>query len=134
MIEVEMWGAMEVLKGNTKVNNNIILNMRLLQRTVRVQRLAEGFRLINVPQTYLYNTPGRYHKDMIQENNLSFYNWGSVCVQRRVKTDKGDPQVLGAKTALWGDEGTARGITEADLNEALSACGSHGITENLGQQ
>ena len=26
-VEVEMWGAMEVLKGNTKVNNNIILNM-----------------------------------------------------------------------------------------------------------
>lgn len=69
-VEVEMWGAMEVLKGNTKVNNNIILNMWSATEDSPSARLAEGFRLINVPQTYLYNTPGRYHKDMIQENNL----------------------------------------------------------------
>ena len=110
-----MWGAMEVLKGNTKVNNNIILNMWSATEDSPSARLAEGFRLINVPQTYLYNTPGRYHKDMIQENNL-FYNWDPSVFSGGVKTDKGDPQVLGAKTALWGDE-NREGITEADLNE-----------------
>ena len=114
-VEVEMWGAMEVLKGNTKVNNNIILNMWSATEDSPSARLAEGFRLINVPQTYLYNTPGRYHKDMIQENNL-FYNWDPSVFSGGVKTDKGDPQVLGAKTALWGDE-NREGITEADLNE-----------------
>lgn len=47
-VEVEMWGAMEVLKGNTKVNNNIILNMWSATEDSPSARLAEGFRLINV--------------------------------------------------------------------------------------
>ena len=114
-VEVEMWGALEVLQGNTTVNNNIILNMWSATEDSPTARLEEGFRLVNVPQTYLYNTPGRYHKDMIQENNL-FYNWDPAIFSGGVKTDKGDPQVLGAKTALWGDE-NREGITEADLNE-----------------
>lgn len=114
-VEVEMWGALQVLQGSTTVNNNIILNMWSYSEDSPTARLAEGFRLVNVPQTYLYNTPGRYHKDMIQENNL-FYNWDPSIFSGGVKTEKGDPQVLGAKTALWGDE-NREGITEADLNE-----------------
>lgn len=114
-VEVEMWGALQIIQGSTPVNNNIILNMWSHSEDNPTARLAEGFRLINTPQTYLYNTPGRYHKDMIQENNL-FYNWDPSIFSGGVKTEKGDPQVLGAKTALWGDE-NREGITEADLNE-----------------
>ncbi len=114
-VEVEMWGALQIIQGSTPVNNNIILNMWSHLEDNPTARLAEGFRLVNVPQTYLYNTPGRYHKDMIQENNL-FYNWDPSIFSGGVKTEKGDPQVLGAKTALWGDE-NREGITEADLNE-----------------
>ncbi len=114
-VEVEMWGALQIIQGSTPVNNNIILNMWSDSEDNPTARLAEGFRLINTPQTFLYNTPGRYHKDMIQENNL-FYNWDPSIFSGGVKTEKGDPQVLGAKTALWGDE-NREGITEADLNE-----------------
>lgn len=114
-VEVEMWGALQIIQGSTPVNNNIILNMWSHSEDNPTARLAEGFRLINTPQTFLYNTPGRYHKDMIQENNL-FYNWDPSIFSGGVKTEKGDPQVLGAKTALWGDE-NREGITEADLNE-----------------
>lgn len=114
--EVRMWGGLKLMGGSADVNRDIVLeewNSRYDDDAMA--RLADGFSVINVPQTYLYTTPGRYHKDMPNENYL-FYNWDPTIFDGNNPTDKGNPQLLGAKAALWGDANRS-GTTEADLHE-----------------
>lgn len=117
--EVRMWGAMEALQGSTQVNNNIIIEIWNGRGEDNAQkRIDEGFRVVNIPQLFLYTTPGRYHKDMIREEFV-YYNWDPMLFDgpnggQRILA--GEPAVLGAKAAVWGDE-NREGITEADLNE-----------------
>lgn len=113
--EVRMWGAMTALQGSTQVNNNIVLDIWATYEDDPIARMQEGFRVINIPQPYLYTTPGRYHKDMVREQYI-YYNWDPVIFNGSIRAEKGEPQLLGAKAALWGDE-NREGITEADLNE-----------------
>lgn len=117
--EVRMWGAMEAISGSTEVNNNIIIEIWNGRGEDNAQnRINEGFRVVNIPQLFLYTTPGRYHKDMVREEYV-YYNWDPMLFDgnnggQRIMA--GEPAVLGAKAALWGDE-NREGITEADLNE-----------------
>ena len=114
--EVRMWGGLKLMGGSEGVNRDIVLSMWNCREEEDLNaRLNDGFSLINVPQQYFYTTPGRYHKDMIREDDL-YYNWtpekfdGGGCV------DKGEPLLKGASGALWGDANRS-GTTEADLNE-----------------
>ena len=121
--EVYMWGSLEQLPGSTKVNNDITLfiwNSRGEDNPVN--RMNEGFSVINIPQLYLYTTPGRFHKDMIREDYV-YYNWEPELFDGGQRGEKGEPLLLGAMGALWGDE-NREGITEADLNERYLRLGA----------
>lgn len=117
--EVRMWGAMKAIPGDTikDVNRNIVLDIWATYEDDPMARLADGFSIINIPQPYLYTTPGRYHKDMVNEEHI-YYNWDPVIfnMEDGTKAEKGEPLLKGAMAALWGDE-NREGITEADLNE-----------------
>ncbi|MGN0359942.1 MAG: family 20 glycosylhydrolase [Hominisplanchenecus sp.] len=113
--QVRMWGAVMLMPGSTVINKDIVLDIWATYEDDPIARMNEGFRVINVPQPYLYTTPGRYHKDMIREEYI-YYNWDPVIFNGNVRAEKGEPLLLGAKAALWGDE-NREGITEADLNE-----------------
>lgn len=114
--EVRMWGGLKLMGGSEGVNRNIVLDeWNVSTEDDPMARMQEGFSLINVPQPYLYTTPGRYHKDMPNETYL-FYNWDPTVFNANTRADKGEPHLLGAKAALWGDSNRS-GTTEADLNE-----------------
>ncbi|MDE6908351.1 MAG: discoidin domain-containing protein [Lachnospiraceae bacterium] len=123
--EVRMWGALEAIPGTTEPNKNIILEIWNGRGEDNVHnRIREGYRVINVPQMFLYVTPGRYHKDIIREEYI-YNNWDPTLFDGGnggARVDKGEPSVLGAKAALWGDANRS-GTTEADLNERyLRSC------------
>ncbi len=113
--EVRMWGSLNNFPGTTPVNKDIIIEVWNTGEESPLARIAEGFRVINIPQPYMYTTPGRYHKDMVNEAYV-YYNWDPVIFNGNIRTEKGEPLLLGAKAVLWGDE-NREGITEADLNE-----------------
>lgn len=114
--EVRMWGGLKLMGGSSGVNRDIILDeWNVGTEDDPKARMNEGFRVINVPQPYLYTTPGRYHKDMPNEEYL-FYNWDPTVFSNSIRADKGEPLLLGAKAALWGDSNRS-GTTEADLHE-----------------
>lgn len=112
---VRMWGSLSQFPGSTEVSKDIILEIWNCSEDDPIARIAEGYQVINIPQPYLYTTPGRYHKDMIREQYV-YDNWDPLMFNESKRAEKGEPLVLGAKAALWGDE-NREGITEADLNE-----------------
>ena len=115
-----MWGAQKKFAGNTPINpENIVLDIWATYEDDPIARLAEGYRVVNVPQPYLYTTPGRDHKDMIGEEYL-YKNWNPLIFNgdEGVIAEAGEPLLLGAKAALWGDE-FREGMTEADYHERM---------------
>ena len=113
-----MWGAQLLFPGNTPISpDNIVLDIWATYEDDPIARMEEGFRVVNVPQPYLYVTPGRDHKDMIGEEYL-YKNWDPVIFNGNIRAEEGEPLLLGAKTALWGDE-FREGITEADTHERM---------------
>lgn len=114
--DVIMWGALGVFPVSSDVNKNIILEIwNGRGEDVPLERIADGFQVINLPQMYLYTTPGRYHKDMVREEYI-YYNWEPELFDGNQRADKGEPLLKGAMAALWGDE-NREGITEADIHE-----------------
>ena len=113
-----MWGAQKMFPGNTPISpENIVIDVWATYEEDPNARLQEGYRVVNVPQPYLYTTPGRDHKEMIGEEYL-FEQWDVNIFNGDVKAEPGEPLLLGAKAALWGDE-FREGIVEADLHERM---------------
>lgn len=113
-----MWGAQLLFPGNTPISpENIVLDIWATYEDDPIARMEEGYRVVNVPQPYLYTTPGRDHKDMIGEEYL-YKNWDPVIFNGNIRAEEGEPLLLGIKTALWGDE-FREGITEADTHERM---------------
>ena len=113
-----MWGAQLLFPGNTKISpENIVLDIWATYEDDPIARLEEGYRVVSVPQPYLYTTPGRDHKDMVVEEYL-YKSWDPVIFNGDVRAEEGEPLFLGIKAALWGDE-FREGITEADTHERM---------------
>lgn len=111
-----MWGALMLFPGNTEISpDNIIIDVWATYEEDPIARMKEGFRVVNFPQPYLYTTPGRDHKDMIVEEWL-YKNWDPTIFNGNIRAEVGEPLLLGAKAAVWGDE-VRKGIVEADLHE-----------------
>lgn len=113
--DVIVWGSFKKFPCSAEVSKNIILQNWAMADEDPIARMNEGFSIINIPQPYLYTTPGRYHKDMINETFI-YYNWDPAKFSNNVSADKGEPHLKGGMAALWGDTNRT-GITEADLNE-----------------
>ena len=118
--ELIIWGAFNQFPCSDTVSKDITLALwnngtGSDAEDYAPDRLAEGFSVINIPQPFLYTTPGRYHKDMLNEVYI-YYNWDPTKFTAGISADKGEPLLKGAMGALWGDE-NREGITEADLHE-----------------
>ena len=113
-----MWGAQLLFPGNTPISpENIVLDIWATYEDDPIARLEEGYRVVSVPQPYLYTTPGRDHKDMVVEEYL-YKSWDPVIFNGDIRAEEGEPLLLGIKAALWGDE-FREGITEADTHERM---------------
>lgn len=113
-----MWGALALFPGKTEIPTDIVIDHWTTGEEDPVARMREGFRLVNVAQPYLYMTPGRWHKDFLNSEYL-FKEWDPTRFSPTVKVDSGDPNLLGAKVAMWGDE-ALDGMLEADISERLT--------------
>lgn len=114
--DVIIWGAFSQFPCSDAVSKDLTIALwNSGYEDDPIARLNEGFSLINIPQPFLYTTPGRHHKDMLNEVYV-YYNWDPTKFTANISADKGEPLLKGAMGALWGDE-NREGITEADLHE-----------------
>ena len=77
--------------------------------------IDEGYKLVNVPQPYTYITPSRWHKDFM-DTQYVYNNWEPIQFNGNTSLPLGEPNLLGGKMAIWGDE-SMEGIVEMDLHE-----------------
>ncbi|HEM4051058.1 TPA: discoidin domain-containing protein [Streptococcus suis] len=120
---VRTWGALTKFDGRTPVSKDIIFDEWAQYESVTMDRINEGYRVVNVPQPFTYVTPGRNHKDIINEQYVydywkpNVFNLDMRDASKRAALE-GEPLLLGAKGAMWGDE-HAEGIEESDLYHRL---------------
>lgn len=113
---VRVWGSLNPYKGPTMLPEGTIIDVWNTSWENPVERIKEGYDVVNVPQPYTYITPSRWHKDFMDTQNV-YYNWEPTMFGN-VTLPKGEPKLLGGKMAIWGDE-SMEGIVEADLHERL---------------
>ncbi|HEL2738693.1 TPA: discoidin domain-containing protein [Streptococcus suis] len=120
---VRTWGALTKFDGRTPVSKDIIFDEWAQYESVTMDRINEGYKVVNVPQPFTYVTPGRNHKDIINEQYVydywkpNVFNLDMRDASKRAALE-GEPLLLGAKGAMWGDE-HAEGIEESDLYHRL---------------
>ncbi|MCM1297202.1 MAG: discoidin domain-containing protein, partial [Muribaculaceae bacterium] len=84
-----------------------------------VQRVREGYEVVNCEQSAMYSCPGRHQRDVPNAEYL-FNSWdptmfGNNGAQRLLY---GEPNLLGAKAVMWGEQ-TQEGLTERDIHQRL---------------
>ena len=111
-----VWGSLKPYSGTTMLPEGTIIDVWNTNWEDPVARIKEGYDIVNVPQPYTYITPSRWHKDFMDTQNI-YNNW-EPNMFGAVTLPIGEPQLLGGKMAIWGDE-SMEGIVEADLHERL---------------
>lgn len=111
-----VWGSLKPYSGTTMLPEGTVIDVWNTGWEDPIERIKEGYDLVNVPQPYTYITPSRWHKDFMDTQNI-YNNW-EANMFGGVTLPIGEPQLLGGKMALWGDE-SMEGIVEADLHERL---------------
>lgn len=117
---VRMWGSMRNYFDNAgrdaKPYNDIVVDMWATNWENANKRISEGYEIINVENSYLYGNPGRDNRDVVNVEQL-FHDWDPT-VMTGANLKKGEPNLLGAKTALWADI-NKMGVTERDALERI---------------
>lgn len=114
---VRVWSGLGSYTGsNISDYNDMVMDCWATSWDSPFQRLKDGFKIINVDQPLLYNNPMRDGKDVINVEWI-FENWDPT-VFAAGKVTKGDPGLLGAKTATWADV-NYMGVTEKDCYERI---------------
>ncbi len=80
------------------------------------ERVAEGYQVINCRDAYLYANPGRTNRDVPNAEYL-FYDWNPTNFDG-YNTLVGEPNLLGAKGVVWGDQ-SQEGMTEKDIHQRV---------------
>ncbi|MDM0469284.1 discoidin domain-containing protein [Clostridium perfringens] len=112
-----VWGSLKPFNGETMLPKDTIIDVWSLGWEDPKARIDEGYKLVNVPQPYTYITPSRWHKDFMNTQYV-YNNWEPVQFDGNISLPLGEPNLLGGKMAIWGDE-SMEGIVEMDLHERL---------------
>ena len=80
------------------------------------ERVAEGYQVINCRDAFLYANPGRTNRDVPNAEYL-FYDWNPTNFGGH-NTLMGEPNLLGAKGVVWGDQ-SQEGMTEKDIHQRV---------------
>lgn len=114
---IRVWSGLGSYTGSNVANyNNMVMDCWATSWDSPFQRLADGFKIVNVDQPIMYNNPGRNNRDVVNVEWM-FENWDPT-VFGAGKVTKGDPGLLGAKTACWADV-NLMGFTEKDCDERI---------------
>ena len=80
------------------------------------QRAKEGYQIINCRDAYLYGNPGRTRRDVPNAEYL-FNDWNPTIFGAN-NPMLGEPNLLGAKAVIWGDQ-SQEGMTEKDVHQRV---------------
>lgn len=113
---VRMWGQMKAYPGVTEIPNDIQLDLWHTGYEDVKARLKDGYKVINIDEGYMYGNSGRNRRDVMNIEYV-YENWDPT-VFNGLKVNKGEPNLIGGKTALWGDE-NRQGVIEKDLQDRI---------------
>lgn len=80
------------------------------------QRAKEGYGIVNCRDAFVYGNPGRSGRDVPNAEYL-FNNWNPTTFGGSNPLP-GEPNLLGAKAVLWGDQ-SQEGMTERDIHQRV---------------
>ena len=80
------------------------------------QRIAEGYQVVNCRDAYMYGNPGRTRRDLPNAEYL-FNDWNPT-IFGGGNPLLGEPNLLGAKAVIWGDQ-SQEGMTEKDVHQRV---------------
>ena len=80
------------------------------------QRAREGYQIVNCRDAYLYGNPGRTRRDVPNAEYL-FNDWNPTIFGGN-NPMPGEPNLLGAKAVIWGDQ-SQEGMTEKDVHQRV---------------
>ncbi len=117
--KVRMWGSTSQFFKNqdqAKAYNDIEIDFWSNSWENAAKRIEQGYKIVNVDSNHLYGNPGRDRRDIVNVEHV-FNNWDPT-VMTGSKVNKSEPNLLGAKTALWADIADM-GVTERDNFERI---------------
>lgn len=118
--KVRMWGSLlqycDKYQIDPKQYNDIEIDFWTNAWDNIGKRSKEGFKVVNVDSFHMYGNPGRDKRDIVNVEHL-FNNWDPA-VASSGNMSKADPNLMGAKTALWADI-SDMGVTERDNYERI---------------
>ena len=123
--KIRMWGA-----GSSSFSTaQSVLNMTTEELAANFQldiwhtsyenpaaRAVEGFQIVNCRDAYLYGNPGRTKRDVPNAEYL-FNDWNPTIFGGNNPL-LGEPNLLGAKAVIWGDQ-SQEGMTEKDIHQRV---------------
>ena len=80
------------------------------------QRIAEGYEIVNCRDAFVYGNPGRTNRDVPNAEYL-FNDWHPTNFGGNNPL-MGEPNLLGAKAVIWGDQ-SQEGMTEKDIHQRV---------------
>ena len=80
------------------------------------QRAKEGYQIVNCRDAYLYGNPGRTRRDVPNAEYL-FNDWNPTIFGGN-NPKLGEPNLMGAKAVIWGDQ-SQEGMTERDIHQRV---------------
>ena len=80
------------------------------------QRAKEGYQIVNCRDAYLYGNPGRTNRDVPNAEYL-FNDWNPTIFGGNNPL-LGEPNLMGAKAVIWGDQ-SQEGMTERDVHQRV---------------
>ena len=80
------------------------------------QRAKEGYQIVNCRDAYLYGNPGRTNRDVPNAEYL-FNDWNPTIFGGN-NPMLGEPNLMGAKAVIWGDQ-SQEGMTERDVHQRV---------------
>ena len=79
-------------------------------------RAKEGYGIVNCRDAYMYGNPGRTRRDIPNAEYL-FNDWNPTIFGAN-NPKLGEPNLLGAKAVIWGDQ-SQEGMTERDVHQRV---------------
>ena len=79
-------------------------------------RAREGYQIVNCRDAYLYGNPGRTRRDVPNAEYL-FNDWNPTIFGAN-NPMLGEPNLMGAKAVIWGDQ-SQEGMTERDVHQRV---------------
>ena len=123
--KIRMWGAgsssfataQSVLGMSTaELAENFQLDIWHTSYDNPAQRAKEGYQIVNCRDAFMYGNPGRTKRDVPNAEYL-FNDWDPTNFGGN-NPMLGEPNLMGAKAVIWGDQ-SQEGMTEKDIHQRV---------------